>query len=364
LSGEPEKLASYLAQTTPLGLPSNVWGIGPALLWAPFFLAAHGTMLLLSLFGLPVSPDGYGMPYQVAVLTGSILYGGLGLLMICRAYRLVAGDGPAVAWCVVTVAAAGNAIYYLIVEPHMSHAVSLFAVGLFVLIWMRGRDSGGWKWAAILGASAGLLALIRPQEGLFLLLPYLDRGWTILRDSRGGSNHVAPRIRRLLLELCLSGLVAFAFFLPQLLVWNQLWGTFLQNPYELSGQRFYWLQPKGLSVLLSAHRGLFVWNPIFLFAVAGLVFLVKREPALAVTALLGICTQWYLIASWHAWDQGKSFGGRMFIGCTPFFVLGILALWSWARDRGLERVAVAIACLLVAANCLLMVAYVSSWYAS
>ena len=117
-------------------------------------------------------------------------------------------------------------------------------------------------------------------------------------------------------------------------------------------------------VIFSAQRGLFVWNPIYLFATAGLVLLVRREPALAVTALLGICMQWYLISSWHAWEQGKSFGGRMFIGCTPFFVLGILTIWSWARDKELERVAKAIACFLVVANCLLMIAYVSSWYTS
>ena len=364
LEGEPEKLARALSDLTPKGLPANVWGIGPALLWAPFFLLAHAVVLLLAFAGVPIEPDGYGTIYQAAALTGSIVYGGLGLYLICRAYGSVIEDHESIAWAVLVFAAASNIVYYMTVEPHMSHAVSLFAGGMFVFVWMRGRHDGGLKWAVMLGAIAGVMALVRPQEGLFLVLPYIDRAWLLISQYSRADGGKAKEIWGLLAKICVSGCVAFIVFSPQLLVWQELWGTFLENPYELSGQKFYWLRPRGLLVLFSFHRGLFVWHPIYLLGLAGLILLLRREPSLAMASLLGIGMQWYLISSWWAWDQGKSFGGRMFIGCTPFFVLGVLTLWRWAAERGRERVAVAVAALLVAANVALIVAYVAAWYAA
>ena len=58
---------------------ANPHGIGPALFWMPFFLLAHGSALLLNWAGLAVNLDGYSYFHQAIVLSGSILYGGLGL---------------------------------------------------------------------------------------------------------------------------------------------------------------------------------------------------------------------------------------------------------------------------------------------
>ena len=63
---------------------------------------------------------------------------------------------------------------------------------------------------------------------------------------------------------------------------------------------------------------------------------------------LGFLIQWYVVSSWWAWDQGKSFGGRMFIVCTPIFALGLALLLTRLRDTGRLRVGLAAACLLVA----------------
>lgn len=357
LAGEPEKLEEYTSTLTPTGRPVNVWAIGPAILWAPFFLLAHLVVAALSAIGVGVQADGYGYPYQATVLTGSILYGTLGLWFVCRAVRRVVDDPRAVVAATLTVAAGGNLIYYMTVEPHMSHAPGVFASGLFFYTWLSRRGDASLQQAVRLGAIAGIMALIRPQTGLFLVLPLLDQ-LLLGRRNEGGEK---PAVVSVISSAALSGVVALLVFTPQLYVWQRLWGTFLSSPYEMRGEEFSWLRPQLVEVLFSGQRGLFLWHPVFLFGVAGLVILLRRHRALAVTALFGIGLQIYLVASWWAWDQGKSFGGRMFIESTPIFVLGAAALWGFARDQGRERWALVLAGVLIFANLVFIPVYVLTW---
>src|SRR5215216_1367299 len=70
---------------TPIGRVPNKYAIGPALLWMPFFLAAHLIALLGGALGLRILADGYGYFYQAAISIGSIVYGTLGfwLAFVC-----------------------------------------------------------------------------------------------------------------------------------------------------------------------------------------------------------------------------------------------------------------------------------------
>src|SRR4029450_11633722 len=50
---------------TPTGLHRNVQSVGPALLWAPFFMAAHVYVELGRALGwVRYAPDGYTLPYR------------------------------------------------------------------------------------------------------------------------------------------------------------------------------------------------------------------------------------------------------------------------------------------------------------
>ena len=67
-----------LAARTPTGLPFNYWPVGPALLWLPFFLLAHGLALRRSTpLGVAIRLDGCGYWHQAFVIAGNIAYGGM-----------------------------------------------------------------------------------------------------------------------------------------------------------------------------------------------------------------------------------------------------------------------------------------------
>ncbi len=350
-TGQPQAAERLEATRTATGLPANRFGIGPALLWAPFFLGAHLLALALRTLGVPVAADGYGYLYQASVLVGSIVYGGLGAWFCLKAARRLATERAAVFATLLTVLA-GNAVYYLTVEPSMSHALSMFAGSAFFLVWMRAREAPEWKGCWWLGALAGLMALIRPQDGLFLVLPIIDAAvacWS-RRRHRAPAECVPPILKMVL--------AAVLVFVPQLIAWKLLNGDFLLSGYrEEFGDLFRWTSPHLGAVLFSARRGLYVWHPVFLFSLVGLLWVARRDRRLAALAALGFVIQWYVVSAWHDWAQGDAFGGRMFIVCTPIFVIGAATLvdraaarWSW---RGIQAAGV----VLVALNFLLVVQY-------
>ena len=99
-----------------------------------------------------------------------------------------------------------------------------------------------------------------------------------------------------------------------------------------------------------------MWHPVFLLALLGL-FAGRRHRWLGVLCFTGFAIQWYIVSSWHGWAQGDAFGGRMFIVCTPFFVLGL----AWLADRVRRRVGwkaiYGVGILLLVWNFLLFVEY-------
>ncbi len=348
---QPAAAEHLAADRTPTGLPANRLGIGPALLWSPFFLAAHLLAHLLQALGLGVATDGYGYFYQAPVLAGSILYGGLGAWFCLRAARRAAGEKAATFATLLTVLA-GNPLYYLTVEPSMPHALSMFASGAFFLLWLTSRERpGGPAWTG-LGGLAGLMALIRPQDGLFLALPIADGALSAWRGREAGR-----RVGWLRGCLAAAG-TAVLTFVPQLVVWKVLNGGFLRSGYARERDVLFHWSPSGFfDVLFSAQRGLFVWHPVFLLAIVGLARVARRERRLAGLCFLGLAIQWVVIAGWHDRAQGDAFGSRMFIVCTPIFVFGAAALADRAARRWPWRALVAAGVALVLLNVLLVVQY-------
>ncbi len=348
----PRTAAYLVADRTVTGLPANRFGIGPAILWSPFFIAAHLLAALLSALGYGAGTDGYGAFYQVPVLAGSILYGGLGAWLCFRTASHKASQKAALA-ATLLVVLAGNLIYYLTVEPSMSHPLSMFASAAFFYVWLAPRQHRRWRDRAWLGGFAGLMALIRPQDGLLLVLPITGEALRAFKIGRGAwSRWLASSLPMVA--------AAVLVFLPQIVVWHLLNGGFLRSGYsEEFPQLFHWPLPL-LDVLFSAQRGLLTWHPIFLFGLAGLWLLARRrddDRPIATLALSGFVIQWLLVSSWHEWTQGDAFGGRMFIVCSPIFVFGLATLLDAAAHRWRWRRVFAGGLLLVALNFLLLVQY-------
>lgn len=330
---------------TPTGMTSNQFAVGTALLWVPFFLAAHVLSLALNLVGFSMATDGYGYIYQSAVCLGSIVYGWIGMVLTHRITRNVSQDTAIVS--AVMVIALSNFCYYLVLEPSMSHMCSFFASALMFFLWLDGRKADNPGPYFVVGLAGGLMGLVRQPDATLMLLPVFD-----ILLSR--TEFLEKRKR-----IVLIGVGFIAVFWVQMYVWFVLNGSPFLSGYFLDGsQGFTWLSPHLFGVLFSTNHGLFFWHPFLAFSCLGLVCVFRRDRVLAALLCAGFLGQTYLIASWSAWGQGDSFGGRMFIALMPIFVIGTAALLNEVKTKRLRvRIFAGIAALLLLWNVLFILQY-------
>ena len=159
------------------GHGAGQYAFGAPILWSPFFVVGHVWLSALNLLGGDLRVDGYYFPYQRAIGLGTLLYGFVGLVLIYRVLRKYFSSGLA---CLSTLGLCGSSflIWYLTVDNSMVHGVSMFATTLFLFLWHRFRDVPTrvpWVW---LGASAGVMAMVRWQNIAFVVLPLGDLLWS------------------------------------------------------------------------------------------------------------------------------------------------------------------------------------------
>lgn len=275
----------YLNTRTPTGLLANFYPIGSAVLALPFYLVA-----------LALHPDGaplFGPPFTWAYTLASLLCGLLALVICLRLTRSLVA--------VTAAALATPFVFYLLYSPSYSHTFSAFAVALFVWAWLSGRGP------IVLGLLVGLMALVRPQDGLLGAIALLEaRRWGF----------------RTLLLLPAAGLV----FLPQVVVDYVLWGGPLPHgPPE----GFTPIPGHYLNVLFSTFNGLFLWHPAALASVAGIALVRNRK--LQVAAAYALLVETLVNGAVGDWWGGFAFGGRRFLDLLPFFAIGYAALAERVR---------------------------------
>lgn len=334
---------SWIAGTTATGYKDNPWAIGSAVLWAPFFLIAH----------VITHGDGYGPAYFTAISLASTIYAFIGLLLLYRLARELFGSGPALLATIV-VWFVSPLLFYMYLHPSMAHANDAFVNALFVYIWHRTRfDRKAWGWL-MLGATVGLAALVRPQNGLLALIPAVELLFTL----RGN-------LRRLFALIALNsvafGIGLLAAFFPQMYVWHKVYDSWIVfNPYQTSaGYTFNPTSPNFINVLFSSHHGLFTWTPALLLAVVGLVPLACRDWQLAMLLAVSFIAQVYIIGGWSVWAGGAAFGQRFLVNNTPAYLLGMAALVESLRRHVGLRALCAIGVALILWNLGLVAQYVT-----
>jgi hypothetical protein len=340
-AGQDEETA-WIVRVNATGHIRNLMPVGPALLWAPLFLLVTAGVWIADHVGAAYPLDGYARLFQASAgFSGILAAGAAAWLAYLTASSLV--GRRAAAWGTLAVWLGSSALYYSVISPTYSHAASMLAVSAFWLAFVRTRGRDDVARYALLGALAGLAALMRWQDAILLLIP---AGEAIAGYRRTGIAGVAARGAA-------AGAAAALAFAPQSIVWQRLYG----HPFTIpQGSAFMkWGSPALVQVLVSDNHGLFSWTPLLALAVAGLVPLVRRNRDVGVAAIVFLALSWYVNASVVDWWAGEAFGGRRFVGCFPVFVLGIAALFE--RWQARPRTLAALCLVFVALNGLLLVQY-------
>lgn len=348
---------TFLDLKTPTGLQINFGPMGTAVLWLPFYLAGHLVALVAQNYNPAFVANGVSAPYIYAVSIGSVLYGWLGIYL---AYRIARGyfDEAVALGSALVILFATNAVYYMYVAPAFSHAASLFASALFVYVWWRtreGRGRGNLRDWLLLGASGGLMTMVREQEAVFFVIPLVEG--LHLTYSTLRSRERFPQLVKWLTGAAVMTLGAVIVFLPQLITYRILNGNFM--PARNVTDKFTWDGNHILDVLFSNFHGLFTWTPVVLLSVTGLALLWRRDRFVAFAFLTAFAFETYLLGSFSTWFGGAAFGGRRFINCTVLFVVGLAAFADALQTRVPRAVLAGAGGLLVLWNLFFIIQFVT-----
>jgi hypothetical protein len=328
---------------TRTGHLDNHFTVGPAILWSPFLILAHGGVLFARLFGASTPADGFSAPYRYAFAYGTALYGFLALLI---AFRLARKYLPPL-WAFLAVLAVwgGSSLpVYMYFNPSWSHAHSAFAVALFLWYWDSTRDQRSlsqWLW---LGLIVGLMLNVY-YPNLMLLAVLLGEAvpqyFGVLR-SHGVSS---PSFSRLFTCHAAFSLVVCLALLPTFITrWIVYGGPFETGYYSV--RDFLWGSPVFLQVLFSANHGLLSWTPLIIFCLFGLFLSPLRFPSIGVPFLLAAVAFYLFIAVYPDWAGISSFGNRFFVSLTAIFIFGLaLFLDYFAALFSRRWLAISVSCL-------------------
>lgn len=306
---------------TVTGHLDNHFSVGPAILWTPFLLLAHGFVKAADWLGFDIPADGFSRPYRIAMAASTALYGFVGLLLAFDLSRRYFAEK----WAFLATLAiwfASSLPVYMYFNPSWSHAHSAFAVGLFLWYWNRTllRRSRP-QWAA-LGALSGLMINVYYLNAIVLVLI----GWEAARSyGRHLDSGDKGQALRQLEEHALFVIITILALTPTLVTKWVIYGKVLEGGYPRLDS-WSWTSPKILAVLFSADHGMLSWTPVLLPALIGLALLARTHVLLGGGLLSAFVVYLYCVASFTNWDGLSSFGNRFFVSLTPAFVIGLAAL--------------------------------------
>jgi hypothetical protein len=297
--------------------------MGMAMMYAPFFGLAHGTALLMD-----ITPDGYSWVYHFYMALSALVFA-IGALFIQRKLLRIYFDEKVVALTLLAVALGTNYYYYATSEGPMSHIHNFFLISLFIWQSIKWLATFNWKNAVLLGVSFGLIVLIRPVNGLVIILPMVY-GVRSMSEQALRFKDVFSKYGQLLLMVGIIGLM----LVPQLVYWKMNTGDWVYYSYQ--GETFFFDDPKIMEGFFGFRKGWFVYAPVMILSILGMGALWNRKYAykfkLAIPVFFAINT--YVVFSWWCWWYGGSFGARPMIDASAIMSIPLAAfIASMSRWR-------------------------------
>lgn len=275
---------------------------GTAVLQAPFFLLANALAPVFSF-----NRDGFAPVYHWALYISAVTYLLIALIFLRKV--LLKYLPLKVTYITLFALFSGTNLFYFTIDScAASHIYSffLFSVFLYLTVGVIRQKKIIPLQMIMISIIAALIILVRPVNVIFLFI--------IFFIGIKNSEDLIKRMKKLftLKNVCIFLVISFLIFLPQFLYWNYAEGKFLVYSYK--GESFTnWHSPKIIEVLFAPRNGWLLYNPLHLFALAGILILMKREwkRFVIIPVILIIAT--YIFASWWDYGFGCSIGHRCYV---------------------------------------------------
>lgn len=294
-------------------------GISVAL--SPFFLIGH---LCAKISGAP--QDGYSMPYQNAVSAGVLIYLLAGLYYLRKLLLRFFSDRITALTLIATVTGT-NLLWYSSFEGLMPHAISFSCWCICMYAFFSWTDTGAKKYIFAFAAAFGLIVLIRPLS-LVAVLYFIIYAAIRL----GGLKALAAFIRSRLPDVLIAVLISSCIAALQLCYWKYATGRWFYDVYI--DEHFIFSSPQIIPFLFSFRKGLFVYTPVLVFAVAGLIRMFKTSRAVFYATVVTLAVTIYILSSWWAWSYGICWGMRPMIDYYSILAVPMAAGFTFVFSKG------------------------------
>ncbi len=295
------------------GKTTNKYFVGTAVAMSPFFLIAHFASSILGL-----ENDGYSKLYLIMISISAIFYLWLGLFFLKKLLSCYTQNLTLVSLSLIIIVFSTNLFYYSVCEPSMSHIYSFTFITAFLYFSKKYFEKPQLKSTLILSFLLGMIILIRPVNAIVVFaLPFIAGDWNVFKN---GMNYLYRRYSLLLL----STAIIFLIISIQFLIYKIQTGHFFVDTY--GNEAFNWLSPHPFDFLFSYKKGLFVYTPVLLLSLFGLIVLFKMNRYEFYTVILFLSILVYVLSSWWSWWYGGSFGTRVMLEYYSVFVLLLVVL--------------------------------------
>jgi len=305
-------MVEHLETKSPKGFPMNQYTYGVALMESPFFFVIHR----LELFRYH-STTGFTTAYENAIKCSSAFYGLLGLFLCYRILRKQ--YSPIISTCCISLLLIGtNLLWFMTYQQGMAHIPLFFLFALLIYLTQDLYTRFKLKTFALIGLVAGMITLIRPVDGLCVLIPLLydlKRPWF---------RNLKDRIQSMRKGIVLAFTCFLLPIIPQLIYWKWLTGSFFFDSYG-SKQTLDLLNSHYIHGLFGPSNGWLLYTPVMVVAVLGL-FLWKRMGPFSPAVPLLFITYVYVIYAWFVPNYINGFGSRPMIDIYPALTIPMAAL--------------------------------------
>jgi hypothetical protein len=305
----------------------NSYPIGGPFLTTPLILAAVGTMHLLHpLLGhlhsaepniagfLAADYDKAHAVIEMEVGSALLAASAVFIFLIGRKFLPVNRS----VW-LAALYAAGTSAYSTAGRAIWQHTPSILLLTIIIYMLLGAEDRpalAGW-----VGFPVALAFTVRPTDSLFVMI---------------FTAYVAVRHRKYLLWYFLAAAPVAAVFLGyNFSVYHEMFSPYYHS--NLSGflPRFWPRWERGLlGDLFSPSRGLFIYTPVFLFAIWSMLARKWKSPLAPWLAILALA-HWMTVAAYIGnWWGGHCYGPRFFTDVTPVFVLFLIPFFARWENLG------------------------------
>jgi hypothetical protein len=341
----------YYAIPLENGNTLNIFHIGVAIMEAPFYLVAD---LFAWMFGY--ERDGRSDIYMYFLGIGAAFYLSAAMYFLHR-FLSAFFEWKIVTMSMLLIFFGTNLYYYSTIEVGMSHVYSFFLFSLFIFLVKGFHDEQKITTAIWIGLVAGLILVIRPNNGIITLF-LIFYGVTSVKSLGQKMVWWIRNIR--FVAIMMSAVLFIAFF--QMLYWHHVSDKWILFSYGQIGQQFFWTKALMGKVLFSPQNGFLIYSPIMFFALIGLIWGgIKGNKGYFLNLLIWVLA-WYVFASWWCWWFGGAYGHRAFI---EYFVL-LFPGFAWVITKIDKKIWAkygfyAVAALFVFVNLRMTFIYASPW---